>query len=232
MKTKYNLLKLSTSLVIGLGFVFGHFVYAQDIKTTEDFESWTSIGLRYDPTEKITLELQEQIRLNEDSSTLRQYFTQMNVSYDLTKSFQISGAYRWITAKENKEDVSYDAKANRYHVGISYKHDVNRINFSYRLRYQNKSFEDTNSPDNQFLRFRTKVKYNIKNWKLDPIASAELFNEVGGEPSKYRLTLATDYRIKKIGRIKVFFHYIKQLNKPLPKSTSVIGLSFIHKLNF
>ena len=71
-----------------------------------------------------------------------------------------------------------------------------------------------------------------KNWKLDPIASAELFREIGGEFRNFRMTLATDYRIKNIGNIKVFYRFIKELNQSNPKSTSIVGLSFIHKLNF
>lgn len=207
-------------------------VFAQNLKTVEDFESWSSIGLRYDPSDKISLELEEQVRFNENSSKLGQYFTQMNISYDLTKSFQVSGAYRWITSKEYDKEVTTDEKSNRYHVGMSFKHDINRTTISYRLRYQNKSFIDSDNSNNQFLRFRTRVKYNIRDWKLDPSLSAEIYNEVGGEFSKYRLTLATDYRIKKVGKIKVFFRFIKELNKKLPKSTTVAGLSFIHKLNF
>jgi hypothetical protein len=228
--TKYKFFKIPIYFYLGL--LFCTQISAQYIKTVQDFETWSSVGLEYEPIDGLNLELQEQVRLNKNSQNLDQYFTQLSMSYNLSKHFEISGGYRWITSNEKDNGVSVNESSNRYHLGILYKHAIKRTTFSYRLRFQNKSFLDAKSSSNQFLRFKTRVKYNIKNWKLDPIASAELYREIDGEFSKFRATLATDYRFKKIGKIKVFFRFIKELNEPNPKSSTVVGLSFIHKLKF
>lgn len=230
--TKYKFFCCPEYYCLVLGLLFGSNILAQEIKTVQDFETWSSVGLQYKPVDRLNIELEEQVRLKNNSQTLDEYFTQLSLSYELSNHFELSGAYRWITMSKKEDGVSVNESADRYHLGVVYKHDIKRATFAYRLRYQNKSFSDSDSSNKQFVRFKTRVKYNIKNWKLDPIASAELFREIGGEFRNFRMTLATDYRIKNIGKIKVFYRFIKELNQSNPKSTSIVGLSFIHKLNF
>ena len=105
-----------------------------------------------------------------------------------------------------------------------------RFSIAYRLRYQNKSA--TNQDANETMRFKVGLDYNIRKWKLDPNLSVEVFNKLGATYNKYRVTLATDYKIKKVGEIKVFYRYIEELNEAFPKTTHVAGLSFIHTLKF
>lgn len=163
MMIKCKFFRSLSPVFLGLGLLTCTQIFAQEIKTVQDFETWSSVGLEYKPIHRMSLELQEQVRLNNNSQNLNQYFTQLSLSYELSKHFEFSGGYRWITASKKQDGVSINESANRYHLGVVYKHTFKRASFSYRLRFQNKSFLDSNSSNNQFWRFKTRVKYNIKN---------------------------------------------------------------------
>ena len=118
------------------------------------------------------------------------------------------------------------------------KNEIKDFKIGYRLRYQNKNelgiSYDEEDYANQNIRFKTSLEYNIKNWKLDPKFSAEIFNKFQeGEENgfnKYRLTLGTDYKTKNFGKIGVFYRYQKELNVDFPDSSNIIGLKYIYTI--
>jgi hypothetical protein len=80
------------------------------------------------------------------------------------------------------------------------------------------------------MRFKTSVGYNIKGWKLDPEISAELFNHFEKNEEngfdKYRLSIGTDYDLKKYGKINLYYQFEKELNTSNPSILNVIGLKY------
>ena len=105
------------------------------------------------------------------------------------------------------------------------------IEINYRFRFQHQF--SIKKPTTKF-RVRLGSKYNIKNWKLDPAVSAELFyhsftkenasgNTMGQESTmkvneweRLRITVGTDYDIKNVGKLDMFWRYERDLNKKNP----------------
>lgn len=202
---------------------------------TEDLENWSSIRLKYKLNKKWSFELEEQLRLDEDISEIRGYFTQLSAEYSLIKNLKIGGALRFVRINDNDGKVQGYENYLRFHLDASYKHKINYWSLKYRFRYQNRNELSVDDYANQKLRLKAGIEYNIKNWKLDPEFSAEIFNRIGQEKEdngfkKYRLTLGTDYKIKNIGTIGLFYRIEKELNETIPKTTNIIGLKYTYTI--
>ena len=85
---------------------------------------------------------------------------------------------------------------------------------------------------NVHLRFKVAAGYNIKKWKLDPVLSAEIFNQRGIDSGfdKFRVTLATGYKVKKVGEFGAFYRLERELNATYPMTTYILGLNYTYTL--
>ncbi|MEO9569829.1 MAG: DUF2490 domain-containing protein [Polaribacter sp.] len=221
-------------LIIAMLFVGKN--YAQ---TDADLALWNTVGVEYKLNNKWSFGLEEQFRLKEDISAVDNYFTQLSADYKLFKGFSVGLGVRFIRDNDNKGNIQGYENHFRYQFDVMYKHEIKDFKIGYRLRYQNKNelgiSYDEGDYANQNIRFKTSLEYNIKNWKLDPKFSAEIFNKFQeGEENgfnKYRLTLGTDYKTKNFGKIGVFYRYQKELNVDFPDSSNIIGLKYIYTIN-
>lgn len=146
---------------------------------SDDMETWTSVRLRYKASKKWSFELQEQLRLKENSSVTDQYFTQLTSKYRLTKKLALGLGLRYIKRNDNQGGIQGFEDYFRYHFDLSFKHSIDRFTFNHRLRYQNKNRQGNTNKKITFakknLRLKSSITYNIRKWKLDPRVSAEIF---------------------------------------------------------
>ncbi|MEP2024557.1 MAG: DUF2490 domain-containing protein [Reichenbachiella sp.] len=209
-----------------------------DYVEVQDFESWTSLALKYKLDKKWTFGLQEQIRLDNNSSEIKSFLTQFTTDYKLSKKFEVGLGLRLINKNDNKGNKQGYEHYFRYHFDASYKHKLDRFSFKYRVRYQDRSELSVHSSNEgdpeKYVRFKATADYNIKNWKLDPEISGEIFNPLDGETydglSGYRLTVGTNYKIKKLGKIGVSYRLEKELNTTHPKTTNILRLKYTYTL--
>ncbi|WP_406683097.1 DUF2490 domain-containing protein [Seonamhaeicola sp. MEBiC1930] len=230
---KKNFIKVFVSLTLLFMTSYG---FAQD--DTDDLASWTAINLRYKLNKKWTFNLEGQLRLKEDISEVDEYFSEFGASYSLFNGFKIGTGLRYIRENDNVGNIQGYENHFRYNIDASYKHKIKDFSLKYRLRYQNKNEigigTDEGDYAKQNIRFKTALGYNFNNWKLDPKFSAEIFNRFGEDAvngfSKYRLTFGTEYKLKKMGTIGVFYRMEKELNEEFPETTNIIGLKYTYTL--
>ncbi len=226
-----------TYLSLLLSIMFASVSFAQT--GSDDMETWTSVRLRYKASKKWSFELQEQLRLKENSSVTDQYFTQLTSKYKLTKKLALGLGLRYIKRNDNQGNIQGFEDHFRYHFDLSFKHSLDRFTFNHRLRYQNKNELGVSEEEGDFakknIRLKTAVTYNVRKWKLDPKLSAEIFNKSheGGTNgfSKYRVTFGTSYDLKKAGEIALYYRMEKELNTSLPKKVDILGFNYIYTLN-
>ena len=204
---------------------------------TSDWAAWNTIGLNYKLNKKWSFSLEEQLRLKEDISEIDEYFTQLSAEYKIVKNFRLGGGLRYIRENDNQGNIQGYENYFRFNLDATYKHKLNRFSLGYRLRYQNKNELGVSSDEgdyaNQNIRLKTSIKYNVKNWSLDPKFSAEIFNRFQEDNdnngfNKYRLTIGTDYDIKNFGEIGLFYRFEKDLNVDIPETTNIIGLKYTY----
>ena len=228
-KCKQSIVKLLLIITV----LFTSKNYAQ---TDSDWASWNTIGVEYKLNKKWSFALEEQVRLKENISVVDNYFTQLSADYKLFKGFKLGAGVRYIRDNDNQGNIQGYENHFRFQIDAMYKHEINDFKIGYRLRYQNKNelgvSYDEGDYANQNIRFKTSLEYNIKNWKLDPKFSAEIFNrfQEGKENgfNKYRLTLGTDYKMKNFGKLGVFYRFEKELNVDFPETKNIIGLNYTY----
>ena len=231
MKKTYIALFVS---ILSVGFAFG-----QNTDNSDDLETWTSVRLRYKASKKWAFELQEQLRLKENSAVTDQYFTQLTTRYKLTKYLSLGVGLRYIKRNDNQGKKQGFEDHFRYHFDLGFKHNLDRFAFNHRLRYQNKNELGVSEEEGDFakknFRWKSSINYNIRKWKLDPNVSAEIFNKSYDDGakkfSKYRLTFGTSYNLKKAGKLDFYYRLEKELNKTFPDMVRIIGFNYIYTLN-
>lgn len=208
--------------------------FSQSTKTyvIRDVESWTGIAIKYDYSKKLTLGLSENMRLEHNSGQLQQHFTEMSVKYEWLKNWFLVPELRLGFRNSDETSQFY----NRVFLSSNYKLKMDRITVNPRIAYQRRSVSAADSAIANDIgisyRYRLGFGYNVKNWKLDPELSFELFRNAtaknGPEFSKYRLKLSTDIEISKKWELGVFYAFEHELNASYPLNLSIVGV----KLNF
>lgn len=227
-----------TFLLLTFFVYFQDKLIAQDDYTivTQDLETWSKVGLKFKVNNDFSLGLNQQFRLNENSSSMDQIITNFDTKYKINKSLYFGLGFRYIADKKSDDSFQNDF---RYNIDAGYKHSINQFSLNYRLRYQNKNeigFSKTDGDDiDHVFRLKIGAEYNIKNWKLDPQFSTEIFNDLTQSTDKLykvRFTLATDYSINKMNSIGAFYRLERELNESYPKTTYIIGLNYKFTLKF
>ena len=202
-----------------------------------DLESWTSIELNYKLHKRLRVTAEEQLRLKSDISEVDQYYSQLGVTYRITRRVNIDGGCRWIRRNDTQGKIQGYESRRRYHVSASLDHKFGRFDWDTRVRFQSKEEVGVANPaePDRHLRFRVQVRYNFPGWKLDPVLSAELYRAVGDELDprfdKIRWTLGTDWNTWRGGEMGLFYRLEKELGVDAPQTTHIVGLSFSHSLN-
>ena len=212
--------------------IFGSNLSAQDGYSivTRDLETWSRLGIEYKFNKNWRVELDQGLRLKQNSSTVDQIFTQFSIKWKPVKqlTFVIGGRY----IKDQGGNGLFDNDF-RFQTDASYKHKVKRLILKYRLRFQTKneiglSIDDGDYNKN-YLRFKFKLNYNIKNWQLDPYFSTAVFRDLTrytGSFDTWRFTVGTAYNFKKFGELETFYRMERELGPTYPKTTNIIGLNY------
>ncbi len=222
-------------------------LFAQDSTVVSDYETWSGISVKKSFLEKkLDLGFTQEFRFDENSTHLDQYFSELQLDYELFKNFQAGVGYRFI---RNNKNSGY-TNEQRFYVDLNYKHKLERWTFSYRFRFQNQDelglHKDEGDDITQKYRLRFKVAYNIKKVKLDPYLSFEGFfarannginyietiteRVVYSGFEKMRYTIGLDYQVKKFFEIGAFYR-IEQGFKSYPGAFNTPATYYIGGLS-
>lgn len=226
---------LLSTLLLAVVCVNGQIVEEDDLT---DVELWTGVGLKYDFHKRFSFELEEQFRLKDDLSTFSQLFTEATLTYDPGKAewlkpleFSLGG--RHITkndTKGNKQGIEY---FYRYNLDANYTVEFDRLTVGYRFRFQSRNQLylgdlEPEVPTND-IRHKASIGYNIKNWKLDPKLTFELFSRQEDDVyglARYRVRLGSDYSFVKRQDLSFFLMYEKEIDVAEPETIYAIGLKY------
>lgn len=212
-----------------------------DTTVIRDFESWNAIGVKTNIIKNLRLVVDEEIRLKHNASEVDKFFTDASLRYSFLEHFYITGNYRYEREQKKKGYVTN----NRYAGDAGYKQEIGKLELGLRFRYQ---YQATPNTPISKLRLKLSADYNIKDWKLDPSFSAEIFHryythdaiqyidQVVQQPykthdwEKIRFTFGTSYKIRKVGTIQGYYRLERELKQHYPKTTHIIGLSFRYEV--
>lgn len=195
---------------------------------------WATLSLDKKINKKITVNLDEELRLFDNWQQVNLFFTNISVDYRTSKHFKFSLAYRFI----NKNQLEYYSQRHRLYVDASYRQKWNNFNFIYRLRLQGQ-VRDLNSSEKgnnieSFMRHKFDLQYSYK--KFTPYLSAEFryqftnpfFPEGNDEWDRGRYYIGCDYDFNKKNAINLYFMLQHDYNIPFYEEDFVSGIQFMH----
>ena len=193
--------------------------YAQQ----QDFQTWSSVTLKKTFSDKFECAAQEQLRLQDNSTRLKQLFTDVGIKYNATKQFHIGFNYRFIVKPQEID--------NRIYSDIAYDFRQNNTKATARIRLQHDFVQ--NAPDQNYIRPKLTVEQKLnRHWK--PFVSGELFLLAfyyeGSEFDEYRISLGTTYNFDKKNSVQVFYMLQQQFNVNDAEQNHILGVGYEYDL--
>ncbi len=173
---------------------------AQDVENV--FQPRLNVELEYEPIKNLELSFSPEIRF-EDNFSADVYVFDLGASYKLWKGVKVEGIYRYgINLRETKSTEYYQ----RYAFGVIGKTKWNNFEPYLRLRYTNDN--DDNISNDQMIRLKAGVKYDIPNCKISPLVAVEGFHSLD-ENSLYKLryALGAKYKLCKNQYLKAYYKF-------------------------
>lgn len=210
---------------------------AQIADRESDVELWLGAGAKYDATDELQLTVEQQLRFDDNISAVKNYHTELQLEYEFLKDMEFFGAARFIRRNDNQGAVQGYENHFRYQVGLTYGHRIKPLELDYRLIYQHRNELQVSEAEGdvarQFMRFRMRVTYKIKNWKYDPqfsVEYSEAFNEAAaGVDDRIRFGIGTARDYAKIGEFEFRYLFERTLGGEIQEQAHILVLRYSYR---
>ena len=225
------------NLLIGANLLLASFLFGQE---TNDMEGWSSIELDVKANKNLSFSVSEHLRYRNDITTLKNYFTQAKVKYELFKNFEIGAGIRYITNNDDTGNIQGYEPLFRYQFDAIFSDKIDKVTVLFRLRYQNKNelgfSESEGDIPVEYTRYRMGFDYRIKALKLNAKLFGEVFNEAkttdsNGGFNRHRYTLRISRKFKNFGTVGMFYANQSDYSTNTKKNKSIIGFKYSYRLN-
>ena len=225
------------NFLIGANLLLTPFLFGQE---TNDMEGWSSIELGVKANKNLSFSVSEHLRYRNDITTLKNYFTQAKVQYELFKNFEIGAGVRYITNNDDTGNIQGFEPLFRYQFDAVFSDKIDKVTVLFRLRYQNKNelgfSESEGDIPVEYTRYRMGFDYRIKALKLNAKLFGEVFNEAkttdsNGGFNRHRYTLRISRKFKNFGTVTMFYANQNDYSTNTKKNKSIIGFKYSYRLN-
>jgi len=197
-----------------------------------DWGSWNTFSFSKPLNSKLSLGIDEELRLRENFSQLNLFYTNLGLTYKVAKDVKLSLTYRFIQ-KYLEQEFSY---RNRLMLDMGVKHKINLLTLSYRSRLQaevkNYFTSENGHLKEWFWRHKFEAKYSIK--KFNPYIGTELRYQLNDPRSpennagwhRMRTFAGVDYEINKTNSVGIYYLNQFEFGVVNPNKIHVIGLEY------
>jgi hypothetical protein len=200
-----------------------------------DFGTWHRVKVGGLVTKKLSLSVEQQVRLDNNSTRLDETFTEFGLSQDLPKGFEIGAAYRLAWSPEVSGVYT---NSHRYNVDLSYSRKVWKFKTGLRARFQHRPdaslFNDRLKPNDSpiFVRIKWSIAYRkLKDWKpgveFEAFVRTDRPEENGAHKFRYRVFV--DYDLPKRQELGLFYMLQTDHSGRQPEYTSVVGVNYSYE---
>jgi len=210
--------------------------FCANSQQSNDAGMWATLSIQHPLTKKINFVLDQELRLRENYQRINLFYTNIGIDYKFNKYLKISPTYRAIQKKRLDGTYSY---RHRLMLDVSLKKKFNKISVGERIRYQAEVQDLYTSKKGklveQYLRFKTDVKYSI-NDRITPYISCELRYQIhaprGDGPlydkgfHRIRNVLGIEYEINKKNSINLYYLIQSEFDISTPESIYILGIAY------
>lgn len=236
-----NLLKSLTQKLFVL-FVFKTIcvsTFAQSqAQTQPDAGLWCTFTVEKEFTKKLTIGINEELRLRENYSRLNLLYTNPYITYKLRKRLKLGLGYRFISKYMYKESrFSYK---HRLMFDISYKYKFEDLIISYRSRLQGEVRDYNSDPQGKQPEYywRNKLDIGYEIGKFTPYIGTEVRYQIEDPrfpASNYgwhraRTYAGVDYEYNKKHSFGIMYLIQQEFDVDDPGTGYILGLDYKYKL--
>ncbi|MFQ5334986.1 MAG: DUF2490 domain-containing protein, partial [Flavobacteriales bacterium] len=98
-----------------------------------DAELWTGVELAKSVTNGLTLGFEEEIRIDDNISSVKTVFSQVSASYSFNKYIKAKGAYRFA---QKPLDIGGFSSRHRFNMDLTFRYKAKPVIAYFRTRYQ------------------------------------------------------------------------------------------------
>jgi len=102
-------------------------VYSVESQNDPDLEGWSAVEIDLKATKKLSFSIAEHLRLRNDITNVKNYFTQLKVNYEVLKNFELGGGVRYITKNDDVGGKQGLDPYFRYQFDARYRTKIERI---------------------------------------------------------------------------------------------------------
>lgn len=220
-------------------FISPYVLFAQDKLTTtnnQSFESWNALQIQYALTEKLSLDLETQLRLKSFGDTYNMSFFEVQAQYELQPFLELGAGYRNSDRLYDVGKIQGHEKYNRFFGFANVKTTFNRFDFRFRIQHQVKTQRNVSidPKDNSRWRYKLASRYNFPNWSFDPRFSVEFFiknafltNEAF---DKIRFSIGSKWDISKQRSLEFRYLLESEVNTLSPMRYHILSLKYVFEI--
>lgn len=205
------------------------FLNSNSFSQSKDFQIWTGGSIDIVIIDDLSFEVEEEFRLENNSTNLGKALTNIGLSYKLTDFMNVSGTYRFY---KNNSLSSGFYNEHRYYFDLSFSEKINKFKLKYRSRYQSNILSelDTYLENEQEIYNRNKfsVIYNISNNPISPYIAFESYLKLTGikKFDKNRCRVGFEYKINKKSELDISYMIQTEINSKNPDTDYILGVSY------
>ena len=201
----------------------------------QSFQSWNAFQIQYSPIDKLSLDIETQLRLKSMGDTYNMSFIQLEAQYEPQPYIEVGLGYRNFDRLDDIGKQQGHEKFNRFYGYVQAKKSFERFDIRFRLQHQVRNqLDNSESPkNNSRWRYKLSSIYNIPNWALDPRLSIEFFmlDEFYSKEAydKYRLSLGTKKRFSKSRALSFKYLFEKNIGINGSKPFHILSLRYEYR---
>ena len=201
----------------------------------QSFESWNALQIQYSPIDKLSLDIETQLRLKSMGDTYNMSFIQLEAQYEPQPYVEVGVGFRNFDRLDDIGKQQGHEKFNRFYGYVQAKKSFERLDIRFRLQHQVRNqLDNSESPkNNSRWRYKLSSIYNIPNWALDPRLSIEFFmlDEFYSKEAydKYRLSLGTKKRFSKSRALSFKYLFEKSIGINGSKPFHILSLRYEYR---
>ena len=218
-------LSIVVALLFTLTSLAAQGVAESGVVTTNDFRARVEGAFEWSPVKDLSLEAGLQLRLKEDMTSVDRFQTNVGVTYDVCKYFNLGADYVLINCHDSK---GWEKPRHRANLNLEGSVKVGRVEVSLRERLQTTFRTDSvnryekMNPE-MILRSRLQAEYSIRGSRWAPYVLFELHNTLNApavvanyksDPyttdnyiTRYRAGVGAKFRITRNHRLDFYYYF-------------------------
>lgn len=195
---------------------------------------WTSVSIEAKVVKKLTVNLEQGFRFDENISELGQIYSEVGFDYKLSKHFQVAAIYRFIQKRQVEDYYRY---VNRFAFAVKYDKKWKPYQLKFKSSIQDQFTNVNNDPEGGIpvFHWRNKLTFSREMQKpYTPYIAVELFSPLNYPRTSafngLRLSAGVEYAFTKHHKIDLYYMVQKEINVSNPETDFILGFGYAYKL--